>query len=146
MGATVLAVFGEIHPSVLAVCDVVGPVVGCEVFLEAIPAARSTGTAKPLLKLDALQAVSRDFAFVVDRGVQASKLIKAIKDADKNLIKEVSLFDVYEGDKIAADKKSVALSVSLQPVDKSLTEAEIDAVSEKIAAAVGKAAGAVLRG
>jgi phenylalanyl-tRNA synthetase beta chain len=146
LGPNVLAYFGEIHPSVLAACDAAGPIVGCEIFLASIPAPRSSGTAKPLLKLETLQPVSRDFAFVVDRSVTAAKLVKAIKDADKNLIRDVNLFDVYEGDKIAADKKSIAISVSLQPADKSLTDAEIEAISAKITASVGKATGAVLRG
>jgi phenylalanyl-tRNA synthetase beta chain len=146
LGPTVLATFGEIHPQLLAACDASGTMVGCEIFLANIPASRTTSTAKPLLKLEALQSVSRDFAFVVDRGVTAAKLVKAIKDADKTLIREVTLFDIYEGDKIAADKKSVALSVSLQPTDKSLTDAEIEAVAAKITASASKATGAVLRG
>jgi phenylalanyl-tRNA synthetase beta chain len=146
LGPTVLAFFGEIHPSVLTVCDTAGPVVGCEVFLDAIPASRSTSTAKPLLKMESLQPVSRDFAFVVNRDVTAAKLIKAIKDADKNLIREVSLFDVYEGEKIASDKKSIALSVTLQPTEKSLTDAEIETIATKITGSVSKTTGGVLRG
>ena len=146
LGPNVLAIFGEIHPSVLIACDASGPMSGCEIFLANIPAPRSSGTAKPLLKLEVLQSVSRDFAFVVDRGVTAAKLVKAIKDADKNLIRDVTLFDVYEGDKIASDKKSVALSVTLQPAEKSLTDIEIDAVAAKITASASKATGAVLRG
>jgi phenylalanyl-tRNA synthetase beta chain len=146
LGANILATFGEIHPQVIEACDASGPVVGCEIFLANIPAPRSNGTAKPLLKLDALQSVSRDFAFVVDRSVTAAKLIQAIKAADKNLIREVALFDVYEGDKIASGKKSLALSVTLQPTDKTLTDAEIDALAAKITASVTKATGAVLRG
>ncbi len=146
LGPNVLATFGEIHPSVLEACDASGPVVGCEIFLANIPAPRSSGTGKSLLKVEALQSVSRDFAFVVDRNVTAAKLVQAIRGADKNLIRDVILFDVYEGDKIAADKKSLALSVVLQPVDKSLTDAEIEALTAKITALVGKATGAVLRG
>jgi phenylalanyl-tRNA synthetase beta chain len=146
LGNNVLAYFGEIHPAVLAACDTSGSIVACEIFLNNIPASRSSGTAKPLLKLESLQAVSRDFAFVIDRSIPAAKLIRAIKDADKNLIHEVNVFDVYEGDKIAADKKSVALSVTLQPTDKSLTDAEIEALGAKITASVSKATGAVLRG
>jgi len=146
LGPVILAIFGEIHPSVLALCDAPGPMVGCEIFLANIPPSRSSGTAKSLLKLDSLQPVSRDFAFVVDQDVSAAKLIKAIKDADKNLIREINLFDVYEGDKIEAGKKSLALSVTLQPVEKSLTDAEIDALASKITASVNKATGAILRG
>ncbi len=146
LGPNVLATFGEIHPSVLGACDAEGSVVGCEIFLANIPASRSSGTGKPLLKVEALQSVSRDFAFVVDRSVTSAKLVQAIRSADKNLIRDVILFDVYEGDKIAADKKSLALSVVLQPVHKSLTDAEIEALTAKITASVGKATGAVLRG
>ncbi|MDE1901355.1 MAG: phenylalanine--tRNA ligase subunit beta [Alphaproteobacteria bacterium] len=146
LGPTVLAFFGEIHPSVLAACDAAGPMAGCEIFMANIPAARATGTAKPLLKLDALQPVSRDFAFVVGRDITAAKLIKAVRDADKNLIRDVSVFDVYQGDKVEAGKKSIAVSVTLQPADKSLTDAEIDAIAAKIAASVAKVTGATLRG
>jgi len=146
LGPNVLAYFGEIHPTVLEACDATGPMVGCEIFLNHIPASRSAGTAKPMLKLNALQSVSRDFAFLVDRGVTAAKVVKAVKDAEKNMIREVTIFDIYEGEKIAADKKSVALSVSIQPQDKSLTDADIDAVSARITASVSKATGAVLRG
>jgi phenylalanyl-tRNA synthetase beta chain len=145
LGPTLLAAFGEIHPAVLAACDASGPMAACEIYLAAIPQSRA-GNARPLLKLEALQPVNRDFAFVVDRSVTAAKLIKAARDADKNLIREVTVFDVYEGDKIAIEKKSVALSVTLQPTDKTLTDAEIDQLSSRITAAVTKATGAVLRG
>ncbi len=145
LGPALLATFGEIHPSVLAACDAAEPMVACEIFIAGIPQSRSTSTARPLLKLEPLQAVHRDFAFVVDRDVTAAKLIKAIKDADKNLIRDVTVFDVYEGERVAAEKKSVALSVTLQPTDKSLTDAEIDQISSRITAAVTKATGAALR-
>ncbi len=145
LGATVLAYFGEIHPALRDQLGVVGSAVGCEVYIGSVPAPRSSCTARPLLKLETLQPVSRDFAFVVDRKVTAAKLVQAVKAADKALIREVNVFDVYEGDKVAADKKSVALSVTLQPTDKSLTDAEIEAVSAKISASVSKATGAVLR-
>ncbi|MDX2028899.1 MAG: phenylalanine--tRNA ligase subunit beta [Alphaproteobacteria bacterium] len=145
LGPALLAVFGEIHPTLLAACDAEGPMVGCEIFLSAIPQSRASGSARPLLKLEALQSVARDFAFVVDRHVTAAKLIKAVRDADKNLIRDVAVFDVYEGKNIDADKKSVALSVTLQPTDKTLTDAEIEALSAKITAGAMKATGAVLR-
>ena len=146
LGPNVLATFGEIHPSVLTACDAAAPIIGFEIFLANIPAARSSGTAKPLLKMEALQPVLRDFAFVVDRGMTAAKLVKAVKDADKNVIRDVTLFDVYEGDKVATDKKSIAVSVTMQPADKSLTDAEIESIAAKITASVEKVTGAVLRG
>lgn len=146
LGPTVLAYFGELHPSLLAACDAEAPMVGAEIFPAAIPQSRATGTAKPLLKLEALQGVTRDFAFVVDRDVTAAKLIKAVRDADKNLIRDVNVFDVYEGSKIEAGKKSMAVNVTLQPGDKSLTEAEIDVLAARVTASVAKATNAVLRG
>ncbi len=145
LGPNVLAYFGEIHPMLREAFPASAGVAGCEVFLENIPAPRSASTAKNLLKLEALQPVSRDFAFVVDRSVTAAKIVQAVKAADKNLIREVNVFDVYEGDKIDRSKKSLALSVTLQPTDKSLTDAELDAIGAKIEASVNKATGAVLR-
>ncbi len=146
LGATVLGYFGELHPSLLAACDAEGPMVGCELFLAAIPQPRGNGTAKPLLKLDALQTVARDFAFVVDAAITADKLIKAVRSADKNLIRDVTVFDVYEGERVGVNKKSVALSVTLQPADHTLTDAELEALTTRITAAVTKATGAMLRG
>jgi phenylalanyl-tRNA synthetase beta chain len=146
LGPAVLAYFGEIHPAMLAACDAEGPVVAAEIFLAAIPQSRTTGSSRPLLKLEVQQPVTRDFAFVVGSDVTAAKLVKAVKDSDKSLIREVTVFDVYEGDKIEAGKKSVALSVTLQPAEKTLTDAEIEAAAVRITAAASKATGAVLRG
>jgi phenylalanyl-tRNA synthetase beta chain len=146
LGPTLLATFGEIHPALLAACDAAGPMTGAEIFFANIPQSRSASTAKPLLKLAALQSVARDFAFVVDSNVTAAKLIRAVKDADKILIRDVNVFDVYEGERLGSSKKSVAVSVTLQPADKTLTDVEIDALSTKITAAVASATGAVLRG
>lgn len=146
LGPTLLGYFGELHPSFIKACDADGAMVGCEIFLAAIPQPRGNATARPLLKLESLQSVSRDFAFVVDEAVTADKLVKAIRGADKALIREVTIFDVYAGDKIAVGKKSVALSITLQPSGKALTDADLDAVSARIAASVTKATGAILRG
>jgi len=146
LGPTLLALFGELHPALLQAYGIKGPVVGCEIFFGSIPQSRTTSTARTLLVLDALQSVARDFAFVVDRSVTAAKLIKAVKDADKNSIRDVTVFDVYEGEHVAHDKKSVALSVTLQPTDKTLTDADIELISARITASVTKATGAMLRG
>ena len=146
LGPVLLGYFGELHPSLLKACDAEGPMVGCELFLAAIPVPRGGGTAKSLLKLEPLQPVTRDFAFVVDEAVTAEKLVKAIKSADKALIRDITIFDVYTGDKVAAGKKSVALSVTLQPVEKSLTDADLEALAARVTATVTKATGAVLRG
>jgi phenylalanyl-tRNA synthetase beta chain len=119
-----------------------GPVVAFEVILNAIPQPKQKGTAKPALVLADLMSVDRDFAFVVDDKVQAAELIKAAKGVDKVMITDASVFDVF---KLPDGKTSLAVSVTLQPKDKTMTDEEIDAMSAKIVAAVSKATGAVLR-
>jgi phenylalanyl-tRNA synthetase beta chain len=146
LGPTLFGYFGELHPALLKKFGCTGPVVAFEVFLDAIPEKRDTKTARPLLKLAALQPVTRDFAFVVAADTPADKLLKAIKGADKALIKDAAVFDIYTGKGIEDGQKSLAITVTLQPADKTLTDAEIEAVSAKIIAASAKAAGAVLRG
>ena len=137
-----IAHFGEVHPKVLAEMDVKGPVVAFEIVLNLIPAPRQKGTAKPALQLSGLMSVSRDFAFVVDDKVQAAELVKAARGVDKVTVAEAQVFDVF---KLADGKTSLALEVTLQPKDKTFTDEEIDALSAKIVAAVGKATGATLR-
>ncbi len=149
---TVLAQFGEIHPAILAALDIDvrklgGPVVGCEVFLDRLPAPKSKGSkARPLLKLSAFQPVERDFAFVLDAAVPADQVIRAVRGVDRALIAGVSVFDVYQGKGVPDGKKSLAIGVRLQPAERTLTDAEIEAVGQKIVAAVTKATGASLRG
>ncbi|MDR3515144.1 MAG: phenylalanine--tRNA ligase subunit beta [Azospirillaceae bacterium] len=146
LGATVLGWFGEIHPSLRLALGLKGVVVGFEILLNAVPQPRKKpGTAKPALTLSAFQPVSRDFAFVVDRGVDADRLIRAARGADKSLIRDVALFDVYQGPGVAEGRKSLAIAVTLQPADKVLTDADLEAVSGRIVAAVIKATGATLR-
>ncbi len=146
LGPNLLAYFGELHPEIKEAFSLTCMAVACEIFVGNIPASRSSSAAKPTLKLEDLQPVLRDFAFLVDRSVPAAKIVQAVKAADKVLIRDAAVFDVYEGDKIAADKKSVAVSVTLQPTNKTLTDPEIEAVSAKIEASVNKATGAALRG
>ncbi|MBL8594319.1 MAG: phenylalanine--tRNA ligase subunit beta [Devosia sp.] len=138
--------FGEIHPSELAAFDLTGPVAAFELDLDAIPEPRKKPTrSKPALKLSDLMPLSRDFAFLVDRSVPAATILRAAKNADKTLITEVSVFDVFEGKGIAEDKKSVGIAVTLQPSDKTLTDEEIEKVAASVVAAVSKATGGVLR-
>lgn len=145
---TVLATFGELHPRILQAMDIRGPLVGFEVFLDRLPQprAKGAGRTKPALKLSELQAVERDFAFIVDKSVAADTLIKAVRGADKALITKVSVFDVFSGTGIPEGKTSLALTVRLEPQQQTLTDAEIEAVTRKIVAAAEKACGAVLRG
>ncbi|MET1026871.1 MAG: phenylalanine--tRNA ligase subunit beta, partial [Dongiaceae bacterium] len=145
LGPTILGQFGELHPRILKALDLKGPAVGFEVFLDRLPTPRAKGTARPLLNASPFQPVERDFAVVVDAKIPADKVIKAAKGADKALITEVKLFDVFSGGNLGADKKSIAFSVTLQPKDKTLTDQEIDAAAAKVVAAVNKATGGVLR-
>ena len=142
----VLATFGELHPAVLASFDLDGPVVGFEVFLDAIPDPKRKAT-KSRGPLDAsdLMPLERDFAFLVASDIPASDLTRAAAGADKTLIRNVSVFDVYEGKGIEPGTKSIALAVTLQPKEKTLTEADLDAASERIVNAVIKATGGSLR-
>ena len=137
-----IAYFGEIHPRILAAMDVKGPLVAFEVILNAVPGSKSKSATRAALNNSDLMPLSRDFAFVVDSNVEAEKLVKAAKGADKLLISDVSVFDLY---RLEGGKTSLAIEVVLSPREKTLTEAEIDAVSAKIVAAVGKATGGTLR-
>jgi phenylalanyl-tRNA synthetase beta chain len=141
-----LAHFGEVHPRVLKAMGVEGPVFAFEAFIDAIPAAKPRATkTKPALQTFGLLPVRRDFAFVVDRALGADQLLKAVWGAEKKLIADVTLFDVYEGKGVAEGKKSLAVEVTLQPRDRTLTDEEIDRVAKAIIAAAEKAAGARLR-
>jgi len=138
--------FGELHPALAAELDIDGPVTAFEIDLDAIPEPRRKATrTKPALELSPFQPVSRDFAFVMDRGVSAASILKAARGADKTLIKDVGIFDVFEGAHLGEGKKSVAIEVTLQPRDKTLTDEEIDKVSAAVVAAVTKTTGGELR-
>jgi phenylalanyl-tRNA synthetase beta chain len=143
---TVLGWFGEFHPTTLEALDMAGPVAAFVVILEALPVPKAKPTrTRPPLDLPDLQAVRRDFAFVVDRAVEAARIVRAAEGADRKLISSVQVFDVFEGAAIGEGKRSVAIEVTLQPAEKTLTEADIEAVSAKIVAETSKATGAVLR-
>lgn len=142
----VLAAFGALHPRVLRVFDVESACVGFEVFLDNLPKPRARPSrSRPPVELVPYPPVDRDFAFVVPEAVSADALIKAVRGADKTLVREVALFDVYEGKGVPEGQKSMALAVRLQATDRTLTEAEIEPVVQRIVAAAEKATGAVLR-
>jgi phenylalanyl-tRNA synthetase beta chain len=142
----VLGHFGELNPRALEALDAEGPLVAFEVILEKIPEPKARATrARPVLELSQFQPVARDFAFVVDRTVKAADILRAMQSVDRNLITNVTVFDVYEGEGIEPGKKSIAITVTLQPREKTMTEAEIDMVAAKIVAEVGKRTGGVLR-
>jgi len=150
LGPKVLCAFGEVHPKVLRAMDVKGPAVAFTLFLEAAPFPKAKTPTRPALVLSGLQSVDRDFAFVVDAGVEALTLVNAAAGADKALIESVRVFDQFTGDKaeaqMGAGKKSLAITVRLQPQLRTLTEEEIAAVSAKIIEKVAKATGGSLRG
>jgi phenylalanyl-tRNA synthetase beta chain len=142
----VLGHFGELHPNALQALDAKGPLVGFEVILERIPEPKTKATrAKPALELSPLQPVERDFAFVVERNVKAADVVRAAQSADRKLVTGVSVFDVYEGHGIEPGKKSIAIAVTIQPRDKTMTDAEIEALAAKIVAEVNKRTGGLLR-
>lgn len=143
----ILGWFGELHPALVAEFDLDGPVVAFEIDLGALPEPRKKATrARPPLALSAFQTVHRDFAFVVDEAIEAAAILRAARGADKALIADVSIFDIFSGAHVGEGKKSVAIEVTLQPRDRTLTDEEIEAVGEKIVSAVEKATGGVLRG
>jgi phenylalanyl-tRNA synthetase beta chain len=143
----VLGHFGELHPRALEALRAEGPLVAFEVILERIPEPKPKATrAKPVLELSPLQPVERDFAFVVDRGVKAADIVRAAQTADRKLVTGVTVFDLYEGQGIEAGKKSIAIAVTLQPREKTMTDEEIEAIAGRIVAEVRKRTGGTLRG
>ena len=145
LGKNVLASFGEIHPGVLDEMDIDQAVCGFEIYLQNIPQAKKKGTEKALLKMEPLQPLSRDFAFLVEESVAAEDIRKSAMAADKKLIVDAQVFDVYQGKGVDEGMKSVALSVTLQPKGESLTDGEIEAIAGAIVEMVGKKTGAALR-
>lgn len=145
LGNVVLAYFGEIHPAVAEQMGLKDSVCGFEVFLDNVPEPKRKGTAKPLLTLSAFQPVSRDFAFIVDEKTDGATLIRAAMSGDK-MIDHVDIFDIYQGKGVEAGKKSVALAVTIQPVERTLTDADIESIGKKIVDAVAAKCGGILRG
>jgi phenylalanyl-tRNA synthetase beta chain len=142
----VLAHFGEMHPEVLRALDVAAPVAAFEIFLDALPAEKRKSRARSPLDATDLLPLTRDFAFVLDKSVAAGDVVKAALGADKALITGVRVFDVFEGASLGADKKSIAIEVTLAPKEKTLTDQEIEAVAAKIIDGVKRATGGEIRG
>ncbi len=143
----ILARFGEVHPGLVRDMDLSGTVAAFEVYLDNLPQPKQKkGAARAHLKLSAYQKVERDFAFVVDTDVSASDVVNAVKGADKALISDVSVFDVFAGGSVGEGKKSLAVTVTMQSMEATLTDAEIDDAAARIVAGVAKKTGAALRG
>ena len=142
----VLGTFGEFHPKVLEALDVSGALSGFEVYVDAMPEPKKKATrTKPALELSPFQAVKRDFAFVVDKTVEAGAILKAASSADRKLVAGVNVFDVFEGASLGDGKKSVAIEVIIQPAERTLTDEDFEALTGKIIANVTKNTGGVLR-
>lgn len=144
LGKNTAGIFGEVHPELLQSFGVSERVVAFEMLLEAVPAPKAKTKAKPMLVTSVYQAVERDFAFLADEKVQAADILKAVENAEKNLIRSVSLFDVYQGKGVEPGKKSIALSITLQAADRTLTDAEIEDVAKKVVSAASSI-GLILR-
>ncbi len=145
----VLATFGELHPAILQSADVTGPAVAFVIRLDSMPVSKARSTGRAAFQLDELQAVERDFAFVVDRDVEVAHIVRAVQGTDRALITDVSVFDEFTGKmaeaQVGVGKKSVAINVRLQPRNQTLTDEEIEKISSRIVDKVSKATGAALR-
>jgi phenylalanyl-tRNA synthetase beta chain len=142
----VLGIFGEVHPKILTAMDVKGPAMAFTLWPAEVPLPRKAGATRAALKISDLQAVERDFAFVVDADVEALTLVNAAMGADKVLIEDVRVFDEFIGGSLGEGKKSLAITVRLQPSEQTLKDADIEAVGVKVIEKVTKATGGVLRG
>jgi phenylalanyl-tRNA synthetase beta chain len=142
---TILAAFGTVHPATTKAFDLDGSVVAAEIFLDAIPLKKASGFMRPAFTPPALQAVTRDFAFLVAQSMPANDLLRAIKGTDKDNIVAVRLFDRFVGQGVPEGQVSLAVEVTLQPTEKSYSDDELKAISDKVIAAATKL-GAVLRG
>jgi phenylalanyl-tRNA synthetase beta chain len=143
----ILGTFGELHPKTLETLDVAGSLCGFEVFIDAIPEPKQKATrTKPALNLSDFQAVRRDFAFIVDKSVEAGAIVRAALAGDKKLITGVQVFDLFEGASLGEGKKSVAIEVAIQPQERTLNDEDLEALTKRIVESVGKQTGGVLRG
>ncbi len=142
----VLGIFGEVHPKILVAMDVKGPAMAFTLWPDEVPLSRKSGATRAALQISDLQAVERDFAFVVDAEVEALTLVNAAMGADKALIEEVRVFDEFIGGSLGEGKKSLAITVRLQPSDQTLKDKDIEAVGAKVIEKVAKATGGILRG
>jgi phenylalanyl-tRNA synthetase beta chain len=143
---TALGIFGELHPRILRALDVKGPAVAFTIFPANVPLPRHSTASRGALKISGLQAVERDFAFVLDTEIESMTVVNAALGADRSLITDVRVFDEFTGQSLGEGLKSLAIAVRMQPRDKTLTEPEIEAVSAKVVEKVQKATGGTLRG
>jgi phenylalanyl-tRNA synthetase beta chain len=144
-GRTVLASFGEIHPKVLDDFGLRGVAVAFEIHLDDVPLPKAKGPARSLLTMSVFQPVMRDFAFIVDAKTAAGDLLRAVRSGAGPMLSDIAVFDVYEGDNIETGRKSVAVTITLSPTKATLTDEEIDQISDSVVKLASKNCGAVLR-
>ena len=145
IGQTVIANLGEIHPEINDFFGFKNPVIGFEIFHENIPFPKRNKTSRSMLKLITLQPVTREFAFIIDEAMDSDKLIQVAKSTNKDLIKDVLIYDVYKGNKIPIDKKSIAIKVFIQPIHETLTDTDLEKISSDLIAVVNKKLSGTLR-
>ena len=147
LDGTELAYFGEIHPGIIKKLDLkTESILGFEIFLDNIPESRKKiREAKPEFIISDYQKVTRDFAFVIEEKFSSGEIISLVKNIDKELIKMVKIFDIYQGENIESGKKSIAFNVTLEPKNKTLSDKDIEEISKKIISKVQNTTGAILR-
>jgi len=145
LGKNLLGYFGELHPTPVDAMQVLGPISAFEIFLDNLPQARSKKPAKDMFNLPSLHPVNRDFSFIVDKGVEAGEVLSAALNADRGLVSDATLFDIYQGDGVEKNKKSVGVMVVIQPEKETLTDTQIDTVSRSVVDEVEKRTGGILR-
>ena len=146
LGKTDMGSFGELHPKLLETYDLSAPVAAFEMHIESVPAAKAKGPAKALISLSPFQPIARDFAFILDEAVKAETVVRAVRGAAKPYLTDISIFDLYQGDKMEAGKKSLAFKIILQPQKATFSDAEITSITDAVIAAVTKHCGGQLRG
>ncbi|PIT70256.1 phenylalanine--tRNA ligase subunit beta [Bartonella tribocorum] len=142
----ILGFFGVLHPATLEKLDISGPLCGFEIFLDQIPEPKKKATKnRSPLKLSPFQMVRRDFAFIVDKTIASSLIVRAAQGADKKLIHSVQVFDLFEDQSLGEDKKSVAIEIVIQPIERTLTDKDLEEIAAKVIENVTKMTGAYLR-
>ena len=145
IGQVIIANFGELHPEIYDSYGFKKPIIGFEIFHENIPVPKRNKTTRPMLNIASLQTVAREFAFIIDENIDSEKIIQVVKLIDKNLIRDVIIYDIYKGDKIPYGKKSIAIKVVIQPIHQTLTDKDLENISSNIIANINKKLSGFLR-
>ena len=145
IGQVIIANFGELHPEIYDSYGFKKPIIGFEIFHENIPVPKRNKTTRPMLNIASLQTVTREFAFIIDENIDSEKIIQVVKLIDKNLIRDVIIYDIYKGNKIPDGKKSIAIKVVFQPIHQTLTDKDLENISSNIIANINNKLSGYLR-